>query len=101
MGDLYSNNYNQTFHNLSVFNPLKYIYFLECLLMKKLEKKVFSIFDKIILFSNIEIKEVDKLFRKKIVQINVSTDKIKKKYIFSKNNNKILFIGNLKYYLIF
>ncbi len=97
MGDLYSNNYNQTFYNLSVFNPLKYVYFFESLLMKKLEKKVFSIFDKIILFSNNEIKEVDKLFRKKTVQINVSTDKIKKKYIFSKNNNKILFIGNLKY----
>ena len=42
-------------------------------------------------------KKIDKLFRKKIVQINISIDKIKKKYIFSKKNNKILFIGNLKY----
>ena len=27
MGDLYSNNYNQTFNYLGMFNPLKYIYF--------------------------------------------------------------------------
>ena len=97
MGDLYSNNYNQTFCNLNIFNPLKYIYFLESLLVKNKEKKIFIDFDKIILFSKNEIKEVDKSLRKKIVHINVSVDKIKRKYFFSKKNKKILFIGNLKY----
>ena len=97
MGDLYSNNYNQTFYNLSIFNPLKYIYFLESILVKKVERKIFSDFDKIILFSKNEIKEIDQSFRKKIIQINISVDKIKKKYLFLKNNKKILFIGNLKY----
>ena len=97
MGDLYSNNYNQTFCNLNIFNPLKYIYFLESLLVRNKEKKIFIDFDKIILFSKNEIKEVDKSLRKKIVHINVSVDKIKRKYFFSKKNKKILFIGNLKY----
>ena len=50
MGDLYSNNYHQTFKNLNIFNPLKYIYFFESLLVKQLEKKIFRNFDKIILF---------------------------------------------------
>ena len=97
MGDLYSNNYNQTFKNLSILNPLKYIYFLESLLVKQSEKRVFMNFDKIILFSKNEIKKIDKLFSKNIIHINISINKIKKKYLFSKKNNKILFIGNLKY----
>ncbi len=97
MGDLYSKNYRQTFNILQIFNPLKYIYFIESLLVKKIEKKIFSNFDKIILFSKNEISQVDKSFKKKIVQINISIDKIKKRYQFSKNNKKILFVGNLKY----
>ena len=97
MGDLYSSNYYQTFCNLSLFNPLKYIYLLESFFIKKVEKKIFTNFDKIILFSKSEIKKLDKSFSKKIVHINVSIDKIRKKYSFSKNNYKILFIGNLKY----
>tara|TARA_B100000902_G_scaffold16267_1_gene19451 strand:- start:4132 stop:5265 length:1134 start_codon:yes stop_codon:yes gene_type:complete len=97
MGDLYSSNYYQTFKNLNIFNPLKYIYFLESLLVKKLERKIFTDFDKIILFSKNEIKKIDKHFSKKIIHINISIAKIKKKFFFSKKNNKILFIGNLKY----
>tara|TARA_B100000963_G_C22545746_1_gene634332 strand:- start:111 stop:1244 length:1134 start_codon:yes stop_codon:yes gene_type:complete len=97
MGDLYSNNYRQTSNTLNVFNPLKYIYFLETYFIKKIEKKIFLNFDKIILFSKNEIKKVDKSFKKKLVHINVSVDKINKKYLFAKNNRKILFIGNLKY----
>ncbi len=97
MGDLYSDNYGQTFNTLNFFNPLKYIYFLETFLIKKIEKNIFLNFDKIIMFSKNEIKKVDKSFKKKLVHINVSIDKINKKYLFSKNNNKILFIGNLKY----
>ena len=97
MGDLYSENYNQTFKTLNILNPLKYIYFLEALLIKKLERKIFINYDKIILFSKKEIKKINKFYQKKIVQINISIDKINKKYLFSKKNSKILFIGNLKY----
>ena len=97
MGDLYSSNYLQSFDNLSLFDPLKYVYLLESLLVKKVERNIFTKFDKIILFSKDEIKKIDKLFIKKIIHISVSIEKIKKKYIFSNKNKKILFIGNLKY----
>lgn len=97
MGDLYSNNYKQTFYNLNFLNPVKYIYFLESLLSKKIEAKIFTDFDKIILFSKNEIKEINNSFKKKIKHIDISIDKVKKKYLFSNNNKKILFIGNLKY----
>ncbi len=84
MGDLYSNNYNQTFHNLNIFNPLKYIYFLESLLIKNIEKKIFSDFDKIILFSKNEIKEINQSIKGKIIHINISIEKIKKKILICK-----------------
>ena len=97
MGDLYSSNYKQTYYNLNIFNPLKYIYFLESLLVEKEEKNIFLKFDKVILFSKNEIKKIHKRFIKKIIHINLSIESIKKKYSFSKKNRKILFIGNLKY----
>ena len=97
MGDLYSNNYRQTFNSLSFFNPLKYIYFVESFLVNKLEKKILMDFDKIILFSKNEIKKLEKNFTKKIIQIDISAEKIKKKYLYNKKNNKVLFIGNMKY----
>ena len=97
MGDLYSSNYMQTYENLSIFNPLRYIYLLESFFVKKAETQIFVDFDKIILFSRNEIKKIDKSFKKKIYQINISADNLKDKFNFSKNNNKILFIGNLKY----
>ena len=65
MGDLYSQNYFQTFSNLNLFNPLKYIYLIESFLVKNIEKTIFSSFDKIILFSKSEIKKISKQFRKK------------------------------------
>ena len=97
MGDLYSSNYLQTFQRLNIFNPLKYIYFFESFLIKKIEKNIFTSFDKIILFSKNEIKKINKKFFKKIIHINLSIQGINKKYVFSKENKKILFIGNLKY----
>ena len=97
MGDLYSSNYKQTFQRLNILNPLKYIYFFEGLLVKKMEENIFTNFDKIILFSKNEIKRINKKFLKKTTHINLSIQKINKKYSFSKNNKKILFIGNLKY----
>jgi hypothetical protein len=97
MGDLYSHNYFQTFSNLSLLNPLKYIYFIESILVKKIEKHIFISFDKIILFSKNEIKKIDKIFKKKIFNINLSVDTTYNKFLFSEKNNHILFIGNLGY----
>ena len=97
MGDLYSDNYFQSFKNLNIFNPLKYIYFIESLLVKKTELRLFSTFNRIILFSKNEIRTVSKQFKKKIFYITESYEGINKKYVFSKKNYKILFIGNLGY----
>ena len=96
MGDLYSDNYNQTFQNLNPLNPLNISIILKVYL-RKLEKHIFSKFDKIILFSKSEIQKIDKQFKNKIFQINESIEKIRNCFSFSKNNFRILFVGNLNY----
>ncbi|MDC0433308.1 glycosyltransferase [Pelagibacteraceae bacterium] len=97
MGDLYSSNYYQTFCNLNIFNPLKYIYLIESILIKRAENRIFQSFNKIILFSKNEVKKINKIFRKKIYNVNISIKSIQKKFTYSLKNNKILFIGNLGY----
>ena len=97
MGDLYSDNYSQTYKNLNILNPLKYIYFIESILVKKAEDKLFSTFNRIILFSKNEVKSIKKKFKNKVFYIPETIEKINKKYSFSKKNYKILFIGNLGY----
>ena len=97
MGDLYSKNYEQTYKKLFFFNPIKIVYFIESLLLKKYEKYCFNSFDKILLFSKKEINTIEKKYKKKLVQINFGIDQVKKKYKFHKNNYKIVFIGNIKY----
>ena len=97
MGDLYSQNYLQTQRCLSIFNPLFYCYLIESFLIKGIEEKSFNLFKNIILFSKKEIELINKSYRKKIVYIPESVNKIKNLYKFSKNNYKILFIGNLRY----
>ena len=97
MGDLYSHNYFQTFCNLDILNPVKYIYFVESFLVKRIEKNIFINFDKIILFSKNEIKKINKIFKKKLFNISLSVNLIDNKISYSKKNNQILFIGNLGY----
>jgi hypothetical protein len=97
MADLYSQNYYQTFCNLNILNPLKYIYLLESLLVKNTENKIFLNFNKIILFAKSEIKKISRSFRKKIFHINLSINSIQNEFLFSTKNNRILFIGNLTY----
>ena len=97
MGDLYSNNYYQTFKMKSWFNPMKIIFFIESILMKNYEKLCFDNFFKILLFSRREIKSVKAVKKNKIIQINFGIDEIINKFKLNKNNNKIIFIGNMKY----
>ncbi len=97
MGDLYSNNYYQTFKMKSWFNPMKIIFFIEGILMKNYENLCFDNFSKILLFSKREIKSVKSVKKNKILQINFGIDEIINKFRFNKNNNKIIFIGNMKY----
>ena len=97
MGDLYSDNYFQSYKYLNFFNPLKYIYFLESLLIKRIEKKIFNSFDKVTLFSKRESHKIIKEYTNKIHQIDWSIDQVKNIYSFSKKNHRILFVGNLNY----
>ena len=97
MGDIYSENYLQTFKHLKFFNPLKYVYLLESYLVKKIEEKILFNFDKIILFSKTEKKLINKKFKNKIYQIDESIEIVNNYYSFSKKNFKVLFIGNLNY----
>ena len=97
IGDLYSENYLQTFNNLNVLNPLKYIYLIESILVSKIEKKIFSLFDKVTLFSKIEANKIKKNIKSKVNQVDECVDIVKNKYKFSKNNFRILFVGNLDY----
>ena len=92
MGDLYSDNYKQTFKNLNFFNTLKYIYLLESFLVKRVEDLIFNSFDKIILFSKSEIKKIGKKYKKKIYHISESVQTIKKIHKISPNNLAIYII---------
>ena len=96
MGDLYSKNYKLTYKNLSLLNPFFYFYFLESFLVKRLEKKIIKIFDKIILFSKNEVDKI-KSQKNKVLHIPESVEKVKTIYKYSKKNYKILFVGNLNY----
>ncbi len=97
MGDLMSNNYRQTSVRYFFFNPIRIIYFLESLLVKKYEKLCFNKFNKILLLSKKEIDFIEKKYKKKLAQISFGINSIKKKFKFHKKNYKIIFIGNIKY----
>jgi len=97
--DLLSKNYLQLQKKLNFFNPLKYIYFLEHILVKKYEKKIANFFNKIIFVSGNDIKYffIGNKNKKKIQVITNGTDLKKKQYKFRKENNDIIFIGNINY----
>jgi hypothetical protein len=96
--DLLSLNYQQSIKQLSIFNPLKYIYFVEKLLIIKYEKKIFQKFNSIVFVSNKDYAEAKKkVSKKKIYVIGNTKNFISKLFKHKKNNNKIIFIGNIKY----
>jgi hypothetical protein len=96
MGDLYSKNYNQTFQMKSFLNPIKLVFLIESILMKNYENLCFDSFYKTLLFSKKEIRSIQ-TNKKKILQINFGIEEIVNKFKFNENNNKIIFIGNMKY----
>ncbi len=97
MTDIYSDNYKQTFNQISFLNPLFYLYFFEYLLIKNYEKKCSNIFDKIVLVDNNNLDKTKHILKDKVVKINNGSFSQKKIFEYKKNNNKILFIGNIKY----
>ena len=98
MTDLGSENYEQIIKQISFFNPLKYIYFLEKILLRSYEKKISNSFDKVVFISrNEESITKDFVEKKRIKIIGTSVDHKKKLYKYKTNNNKILFVGNINY----
>ena len=97
--DLLSSNYRQTINELSFFNPLKYIYILEKLLVVNHEKKIFQKFKKIVFVSKVDSQNIkDKVSKNnKIYTIGNKIELNSAVFKFKKNNNKIIFIGNIKY----
>ena len=69
MTDLISSNYKQIIKELSFFNPLKYIYFFEKLLLKNYEKKVSNSFDKIIFVSEKELSSAKDFIKNGNIEI--------------------------------
>ena len=99
MTDLSSLRYHQIFNQLSFFNPLKYIYLLEKYLVKRYEKKNIKLFDKTVLVSRKDVKkEINQFPKRKLIFIHNGCYINKKLFNFSNENNKILFIGNIKYF---
>ena len=97
MGDLMSKNYKQTSVRYFFFNPIRVIYYIESLLVKKYESSCFKKFSKILLLSKREIDSVEKKFKGKLAQFSFGVTNINKKYSFHQKNFKIIFIGNIKY----
>ena len=97
--DLLSSNYRQTINQLSILNPLKYLYFVEKILVRRYEKNIFKKFKNIVFVSNKDSTKAKKSIshKNKIFTIGNAKNFDKRLYKYKKNNNKIIFIGNIKY----
>jgi|TARA_B110000261_G_C13057041_1_gene346595 hypothetical protein len=97
MTDIMSDNYDQTKKKLNIFNPLYFLYSIESFLLKKYEIYCFKTFNKIVLIERADVKSLLKIFKKKIITINIGIDLKKKIFKFKKKNSLIIFIGNVGY----
>ena len=98
MTDLPSLNYQQLINQLSILNPLKYIYAIEKFLVYRYEKKISGKFHNIVFVSNKDALEAKKkISQKKISVIGNAGNFVSKLFKYKKNNNKIIFIGNINY----
>ena len=98
MSDLISCNYDQIIKEISFMNPLKYLYFLEKILLRRYEKKVSNLFDKVVFISDKELSIAKTIIKKnKIINIGNAVSIKKKIFRHKKKNYKILFVGNINY----
>ena len=98
MTDLPSLNYQQLISQLSIFNPLKYIYAIEKFLVYGYEKKISAKFHNIVFISNKDALEAKKKISPRKVSVIGSADNfVSKLFKYTQNNNKIIFIGNINY----
>ena len=82
MTDLLSSNYRQTINQLSIFNPLKYLYFIEKILVHKYEKYIFKKFKNIVFVSNKDSAKAKKMLSNKNKKFTVGNAKTFGKRLF-------------------
>jgi len=98
MTDLGSCNYGQIIKEISILNPIKYLYFIEKILLRRYEKKVSNLFDKVVFISDRELSIAKTIIEKnKIINIGNAVSIKKKIFRHKKKNYKILFVGNINY----
>ena len=99
MTDLQSLAYQELINQLSILNPLKYIYIIEKLLVDRYEKKIFIKFHNIVFISKKDATKAKKKIskKKKIYVVGVPKNFVFKSFKHKKSNNKIIFIGNIKF----
>ena len=99
MTDLQSLAYEHLTKQLSILNPLKYIYIIEKLLVSMYEKRIFKKFNNIVFVSKKDAaKAKNKIFKSnKIYVIKNAKNFALKLFKHTKKNNKIIFIGNIKF----
>ena len=99
MTDLISKNYMQLYRKLNFFNPLRYLYFFEKILLKSYEKNIINSFSHTVLVSQADKNKfsIKNRLKKKIRIISNGTDLKAKSYKFEKKNKDIVFIGNINY----
>lgn len=99
MTDITSLNFKKIYIKMRYYNPLKYLYFIESLLIKNYENYVSKKFDKIILISKSDLLEEKNIqFKEKIIIIPSGVLINKNVYKFHDSNYKIIFLGNIQYY---
>jgi len=98
MTDLLSVSYHQIIKKLSIVNPLKYLYILEKFLIRRYEREISNQFDRVVFISRKELFEARKFIGKNKISVIESLFTVQKKiFKFKKNNNKIVFLGDINY----
>ncbi len=99
MTDLQSLAYQELINQLSILNPLKYIYIIEKLLVDRYEKKIFIKFHNIVFVSKKDATKAKRKISKKnrFYVVGNAKNFAFKLFKHKKSNNKIIFIGNIKF----
>ena len=99
MTDLQSLAYYELIKQLSILNPLKYIYTIEKLLVERYEKKIFTKFDNLVFVSKIDSDKAKRKIseKKRFYVVGNAKNFAFRLFKHKKDNNKIIFIGNIKF----
>jgi len=96
--DLASLRYAQIVKYFSILNPIKYLFWIEKILLSSYERKIFNFFDKIVFVSKNELSKTKKIVEQnKIRDVKISFQVQKRAFAHNLNNYKILFVGNINY----